>query len=84
MTTIEFEEVNVRIAEDQPEYKTLPALYNPENGSMTFCCELTNDEKIQVFETGKIWIQVLTGGQPFHPINSSFLREDLIPPKNEP
>ena len=35
MKTVEFEGVNVRIAEDQEEYNTLPAFWNQKEGSLT-------------------------------------------------
>lgn len=82
MKAIEFTEVNVRIAENQPEYETLPASihFNPEYGmnEVTVCFELDEEEKKQIAETGKIWFTVL---QPliadFRPIRMSVLKPSL-------
>ena len=78
MKSTEFPEVNVRIAEHQPQYETLPAFYNEEEGSMTFCFELDPQELEQVKITGKIWIKQLTFGKPMQPIAGSCLKEVLI------
>jgi len=84
MKAIEFPEVNVRIAENQPEYETLPVHYCPDketNGYFhraTMCFELDEQERKQVAETGQIWHTVL---QPqntlFHPIMMSTTKPDL-------
>ena len=44
MDASEFPEVNVRIAEKQEEYQTLPAYFNKKEGSKTFCFKLSKDE----------------------------------------
>lgn len=78
MEAIYFPEVNVEIAKDQPEYKTLPAHYNKEEGSMTFCFKLTEDEINRIYATGEIWFKQTTFGNPMHPITLSTNKEDLI------
>lgn len=73
MKAIEFPEVNIRIAENQPEYETLPVCAKPNESygmsQITCCFELNEEEKKQIAETGLIWFTVL---QPFssrfHPI----------------
>lgn len=80
MKSIEFEEANIRIAEDQPEYETLPAHYNQTEGSMTFCFELDPDELEQVGKTGRIYIKQLTFGNALQPIGGSCLKSILINP----
>lgn len=74
MKAIEFEGVNVRIAEDQPEYQTLPARIGPvplmeghDAMGATFCFELTPEELAEVNRTGRIWHTVVTFGQPLQP-----------------
>ena len=76
MKAIEFKEVNVRIAENQPQYETPPVFLNTNDETIpvTMCFELDDDEKKQVLETGKIWLTVLTFGLPFHPIGMSCLK----------
>lgn len=78
MKSVEFPEVNVRIAESQPEYETLPAFHNPEEGSMTFCFELDEAEMEQVQRTGKIFIKQLTFNRAMQPIGGSCLKGGLI------
>lgn len=78
MNTIEFDEVNVRIAEHQEEYETLPVFYNKEEGSITCCFELSQEEKDQVLKTGKIWFKQLTFGNPMQPIAMSVIKDELI------
>lgn len=78
MRAIEFPEVNLRIAEKQEEYETLPAHHNEKEMSMTFCFELSEEEKKRVAETGVIFMKVLTFNQPLQPIAMSTLKEDLI------
>lgn len=78
MEAKEFKEVNVRIAEHQEEYQTLPAYYNQQEGSMLFCFELSEDEMNRIKATGEIWFKMLTFGQPMQPICLSTNKEDLI------
>lgn len=76
MKVLNFPEVNVRIAENQPEYETLPVKVDISNDSMpaTMCLELDEEEIKQVKKTGRVWITVLTFGHNFHPIKMSFLK----------
>lgn len=78
MQPIEFKEVNVRIAEHQEEYQTLPAFHNEKEGSMTFCFKLSEDEMSRINATDEIWFKVLTFGNPLQPIALSTNKEDLI------
>ena len=78
MEAQEFEEVNVRIAEDQPEYETLPAHWNREEGSLTFCFKLDENELNRIKATGEIWIKQLTFGGAMNPIALSTNKEILI------
>lgn len=78
MKAVEFPEVNIRIAEHQPQYETLPAFYNNQDGTVTFCFELDNEELEQIGKTGKIYLKQLTMGKPMQPIAGTCLRESLI------
>lgn len=78
MDAIEFKEVNVRIAEEQEEYQTLPAYYNKKEGSMTFGFKLTPKELEEVNRTGTIFIKQLTFGNPLQPIGTSCIKDELI------
>lgn len=92
MKAIEFPEVNLRIAENQPEYETFPAHTEPDQESngyfnqVTMCIELNDEERKQVAKTGRIWHTVLQPrGSNFHPIKMSFLKpENLTSPEPEP
>jgi hypothetical protein len=80
MKAKEFKEVNLRIAEGQPQYETLPVFLDKQDTTfpVTMCFELNEAERKQVEETGEIWLTVLTFGNPFHPIAMSCLKPDKI------
>lgn len=83
MKAIEFPEVNIRIAEHQPEYETLPVNRvihedNPYFSRVTMCFELDENERKIVAETGRIWHTVLQPNDAlFHPIMMSVTKPDL-------
>ena len=83
MIAKEFDEVNVRIAENQDEYETLPAFCNTQEGTAMVCFELDEDEKKQVTETGLIYMKVLTGNGKLQPIAMSVIKDDLFVPMIE-
>jgi hypothetical protein len=70
MKPIEFEGHNVVFAKDQPEYMPLPAFKDPSGGVVT-CWELTPEERLELFNTGKLWIKQLTFNQPLQPVIAS-------------
>ena len=76
MKAIEFDEVNVRIAEDQEEYNTLPAYFNKDEGSVSFCFKMTKEQLDQ--SDGEVWIKMLTFGQPMQPIMVSATKNKVI------
>ena len=78
MEAKEFPEVNLRIAEDQPEYQTLPVYHNSKEGSVTFCFQLDEDELNRVKATGEIWIKQFTFNRVMNPIAPTTNKEDLI------
>lgn len=83
MKAIEFPEVNIRIAEHQPEYETLPVNrtiheFNPHFSLVTMCFELDEEERKQVAETGQIWQTILQPNNDlFHPIRLSTLKPEM-------
>ena len=90
MEFIEFPGVNVRIAEDQPEYTTLPAQVGvlpvpmPDGTegqalAMTCCAKLTPEELAFVNEHGFLYLTILTFGEPLQPIHGTFLRPNMEP-----
>lgn len=78
MKAIEFPEVNVRIAENQQQYETLPVYIDTEDPTTptTMCIRLDHEEIKQVAETGLIWLTTLTFMQQFHPIKMSLLKPE--------
>lgn len=73
MKSVDFDERNVLIAEHQEEYETLPAHFNPTQGTVTTCFKLTEEEKKQVEAEGVIYLTIQTGGKPLQPIGNSLL-----------
>lgn len=78
MKAVEFQEMNVKIAEKQDEFQTLPAKKDEMEGSMTFCFKLSEAEIKQVNETGCIWWKQFTGLKAMQPIATSCLKKDLL------
>jgi len=75
----DFPEVNVRIAEDQPEFGTIPALVDKKTNTATFCFQLDQAERERVMDSGEIWFtQCLNALGQMHPISCSTIKEDLI------
>lgn len=69
MEPIKFDGANVVYGANQPEYKPLPAERRPgHSGEIVTCWELSPDELKRVQETGKIYLGVLTFGQPLQPV----------------
>lgn len=70
MNAIEFPEMNVKFAENQPEYETLPA-FKKENdpyGLVVTKWQLSPDELEEVKKTGTIHLSMLTFNQPLQPV----------------
>ena len=69
MKPIKFDGVNVVFGANQPEYTPLPAQVLPGDYGQTITCwELNPEELEQVKKNGKIWLSVLTFGQPLQPV----------------
>jgi hypothetical protein len=84
MKAIEFPEVNVRIAENQEEYETIPVYIRPDLetkgyfSQATACFELDQQERAEVAETGQIWLTILNpNDQSFHPIMMSIKKPEI-------
>lgn len=82
MRALNFEQSNVNLAENQPEYNTLPAYFGKlgteENETGFVACFEVNDEdleKIAAFR--KIWYTQLTFGGKFQPMNL-FVENDIF------
>lgn len=79
MTNQNFSEANIKIAEHQEEYKTVYAFYNKDEGSVTMCFSVSDEELDRIKATNEIYIKLLTFGRPMQPIAMSCNKEDLIP-----
>lgn len=78
MEPIKFDGANVVYGANQPEYKPLPAERRPgRSGEIVTCWELSPDELKQIQETGKIWVSLLTFGQPLQPVLVSVAKPDV-------
>lgn len=78
MQPLKFDTANVVFAANQPEYEPLPAEYRGgKSGEILTCWELSPDELKRIQETGKIWLAVLTFGQPLQPVYLSVEKPDL-------
>lgn len=67
MIPINFENSNIVFGKDQPQYNMLPA-HRDESGVVTTCWELTPEERIEILETGKIYLQQYTFNDPLQPV----------------
>ena len=83
MQPIDFEGANVVYGANQPEYQPLSAerVGKPETGQINTCWELSPDELKRVKKTGKIWVSVLTFGQPLQPLLVSVERPETYNPE---
>lgn len=70
MQPLNFDGANIVFGANKPEYQPLPAecVGKPEIGQINTCWELSPDELKQIQETGKIWVSILTFGQPLQPV----------------
>ena len=83
MEPIKFDGVNVVFGANQKEYMPLPAerVGKPQTGQINTCWELSPEELKRVQETGKIWLSVLTFGQPLQPVMVSVDKPDVYDPE---
>ena len=65
MKPIEFREVNVRYAENQDEYRTLPA-FRDERESIS-CWKFTLWERIKILIFGRLWLRQINFGESLQP-----------------
>lgn len=80
MKAVDFPQVTHRIAEDQPEYDTLPAYVGQvgesEHHTGIVCCfELSNEEIQRIKKYKKVWFRALTFGRPLQPFNIFAVRD---------
>jgi len=69
MKPIYFKEINKVYAKNQKEYLPLPVYEDEIQGGRVFhCWQLSLKERLQIFFTGKLWINVLNFKQKLQPI----------------
>lgn len=67
MKALSFPQHNCVFAEDQPEYQPLPALRTGD-GAVLSCWGLSLRERIRLLFAGRLWLWVLTYGDPLQPV----------------
>lgn len=80
MKAVEFDGFNTILAKDQPEYRNLPAFFEPEgkpDRSVVYCHELTFEELEEVIQTRRIYGLQVIGAGGFRPINV-FVKNPLL------
>lgn len=86
MIAVDFPERTHLIAENQPEYETLPAHIdvNDPTTPCTMCFELNKEEIEEIVKTGKLYFTQFTFRSAFQPINMStqnpFIQQSIIQP----
>lgn len=79
MKPIEFPEVNVTFAKDQPEYQPLPAFKDPgPEGAVISCWKLSFKERIKILFTGELWVSLWTFHQPLTPSLFTTNKSDVL------
>ena len=59
MSPIQFNEANLTLAKDQPEYRPLPVMWDSVSGTVTSCWELSFRERWRLLFGGKLWLQMM-------------------------
>jgi len=80
MKSIEFKEVNITYAKDQPPYKPLPVFKDPEDpsGTTISCWKLTRWERVKLLYTGRLWLCLLTFNKPLTPVRLGVHRKEFL------
>ena len=69
MKAIKFKESNVVFAENQEDYKSLPAMYDSTTveGIVVTCYQLSFIERLRALFRGRIWLALMTFNNPLQP-----------------
>jgi hypothetical protein len=68
MQAIKFPGSNRVIAENQPEYKPLPAFIDKE-GNVVVCFKFDFWERLHLLFFGRVFLHTMTFGMPYQPLN---------------
>lgn len=82
MKPIEFPEVNVTYAKDQPQYQPLP-VFKDADGTVISCWKLSFKERMKLLRTGELWISMLTFNKPLTPLYPTVNKEEVLILKTE-
>ena len=80
MRSIQFEEVNTVVAENQSDFDTIHVYYNEEENSLTACFQFSDEEIKEFLKTKKIWYKQFMYGKDgsLQPLILSTKKEDFI------
>ena len=69
MKAVNFKEANVTFSKDQPQHLQLPAYRDDstEEKIVVSCYKMSFKERIIFLFTNRIWLSVMTFGNPLHP-----------------
>ncbi len=74
-----FPESNVIFAEDQPEYRSMPAYKSDApQGDVVTCWKLSLKERILALIKGEIWVHTMNFDKPVSPIFISVEKKDIF------
>lgn len=77
MEPIPFKGCNVVYGKNQPQYRDLPACKTTDDMVIS-CWVLTEDEMMEILQTGRLWLSQLTFGDPFQPILPTIEPPDCV------
>jgi hypothetical protein len=80
-----FNKANLTFAKNQPQYIPLPAHIEKALGTrpVTTCWKVSFWERIRILLTGRVWVEVLTFGDPLQPLKLGVTEPVLLPNNGE-
>jgi len=79
MKPAKFKYQNITYAENQPEYRPLPALkIEGKDGAVVSCWKLSFKERIRVLIFGRVWVSLMSFNKPLTPSYLSTKRRDVF------
>ena len=80
MAPVKFDECNVVLCENDPDYKPLPILrqQSADGVEVISCWKLSLVDRIKVLFTGRVWVDVFTAKGSPQPIILSADKDDII------
>ncbi len=78
MRSIEFDEMNVEIADTKENYKTIFARHDKTKDSITCCFQFTEEEIKELNRTSVIWYTQMLNGNDTQPMEMSVDKIDFI------